>query len=315
MENTNQPLITLGALDFCEIRPGSTPRNTLIDSLKLAVAVDNLGYSRYWIGEHHNTDFAQVSPSTMLMAVAGKTKRIRIGTGALLLSYHNALRVANDFRLLELLFPKRIDLGVGRGMLAQHYAEAFLGPDIMKARDLNYYEEQVKNLLLYLKGKNTARAIPKNVSMPEFWMLGKNKGSMSLAARYGTKFCFSLFLESTQQEATAAFTEYVDTFQPSQELSEPEYSIAIAGHCTDNQQQIEQLTKFYNSEEADVVATIIGTPEQCLEKLQEIKHNCKVNEIIFLDLGIALEDRIRSYQLLAEMCQLSSSNKPSPNVG
>jgi luciferase family oxidoreductase group 1 len=312
METINQPLITLGALDFCEIRHGSNPRNTLIDSLKLAVAVEGLGYSRYWIGEHHNTNFAQVSPSTMLMAIAGKTKRIRIGTGALLLSYHNALRVANDFRLLELLFPKRIDLGVGRGMLAQHYAEVFLGPDIMKARDLNYYEDQVKNLLLYLKGKSNVRAIPKNVSMPEFWMLGKNKGSMSLAARYGTKFCFSLFLDSTEQDAAAAFAEYVDSFQPSAELTSPEYSIAISGHCTENHEHIEQLTRFYNSEEAAIGVTIIGTPDECLDKLQEIQHKCKVNEIIFLDLGIDLEDRIRSYQILAEMCQLSSS--PLSNV-
>lgn len=315
METINQPLITLGALDFCEIRPGSTPRNALIDSLKLAVALDNLGYSRYWIGEHHNTDFAQVSPATMLMAVAGKTKRIRIGTGALLLSYHNALRVANDFRLLELLFPKRIDIGVGRGMLAQHYAEVFLGQDIMKAKDLNYYEEQVKNLLLYLKGKSQVRAIPKNVSMPEFWMLGKNKSSMQLAARYGTKFCFSLFLDSTVQDAAATFSEYVDSFQPSTELTSPEYSIAISGHCSENQQQIEHLTKFYNSEDADIAATIIGTPNECLEKLQEIQHNCKVNEIIFLDVGIALEDRIRSYQILAEMCGLNNPNKSLSNVG
>lgn len=299
-----QPSITLGVLDFCEIRPDSNARATLIDTLKLAATVDTLGYSRYWLGEHHNTRFAQVSLPTMAMAIAGRTKHIRIGTGALLLTYHNALRVANDFRLLELLFPQRIDLGIGRGMLAPKYEEAFIGSEKTKAGDLNYYEEKVKDLLLYLKGKNKAIAIPKNVTIPEIWMLGKNKNSMLLATRYGAKFCFSLFLGSTQAEATDILREYNDNFQPSQELAYPKSSIAIAGNCTDSKTQVENLTKLYDNEDATIVPTIIGTPQQCLEKLQEIQYNCKVDEFIFLDIGVNLQDRIRSYQLLAEVCQL-----------
>lgn len=300
-----QPSITLGVLDFCEIRPHSDARSTLIDTLKLAATVDTLGYSRYWLGEHHNTRFAQVSLPTMAMAIAGRTKHVRIGTGALLLSYHNPLRVANDFRLLELLFPQRIDLGIGRGMLAPAYQEAFIGSEAAKAGDLDYYEEKVKDLLLYLKGKNKVIAIPKNVNIPELWMLGKNKNSMLLAARYGTKFCFSLFLDSTQEDAAATLAEYTDSFQPSQNLSHPKSSISVAGHCTDSQEQIEHLTKLYESEDANVTPTMIGTPQQCLERLQELQHKCKVDEFIFLDVGITLEDRIRSYQLLAEICQLT----------
>ncbi len=304
METIAQQSIKLGVLDFCEIDPDSNPRARLIDTLRLAANVDTLGYSRYWLGEHHNPRFAQVSLATMAMAIAGKTKNLHIGTGALLLNYHNTLRVANDFRLLELLFPQRIDLGVGRGMLADSYEEAFLGTEKTKVADLSYYESKIEDLLLYLRGKNKAVSIPKNVNSPEFWMLGKNKNSMSLAARYGVRFSFSLFLGSSQLEASTILAEYYASFRPSKELIKPQCSLAIAGNCSDSKTQIAHLTKRYNNEDANVVPTIIGTPEQCLEKLQELQYNCKVDEFMFLDISTSLQDRIRSYQLLAEICGL-----------
>jgi luciferase family oxidoreductase group 1 len=305
MATTTQPLIKLGVLDFCEIDPDSNARARLIDTLRLAAKVDTLGYSRYWLGEHHNPRFAHVSLTTMAMAIAGKTKNLHIGTGALLLNYHNTLRVANDFRLLELLFPKRIDLGVGRGMLADSYEEAFLGTEKTKVADLSYYESKVEDLLLYLRGKNKAVSIPKNVNSPEFWLLGKNRNSMLLAARYGARFSFSLFLGSSQVEASTILAEYNANFRPSKELVKPQCNLAIAGNCTDSQTQIAHLTKIYNHEDANVVPTIIGTPEQCLEKLQELQYVCKVDEFMFLDISTSLEDRIRSYQLLAEVCGLN----------
>lgn len=309
METIIQPLIKLGVLDFCEIQPDSNARSTLIDTLKLAASVDSLGYSRYWLGEHHNTKFAQVSLATMAMALAGKTKNLHIGTGALLLNYHNTLRVANDFRLLELLFPQRIDLGIGRGMLADGYGEAFLGADKNKVTDLSYFESKVKDLLLYLRGKNKVIPIPKNVNSPEVWLLGKNIGSMSLAAHYGTRFSFSLFLGATQIEASTVLAEYKATFQPSKELTKPQCSLAIAGHCTDSQTQILYLNKIYSQEDANIVPTIIGTPKQCLEKLQELHQQCKVDEIVFLDISTKLQDKLRSYQLLAEICGLTKKSE------
>jgi luciferase family oxidoreductase group 1 len=300
-------MIQLGVLDLCQIGPGNNARSTLIDTLKLASITDALGYSRYWLGENHHSSFAQSSPDVMALAVLGRTKRIHVGTGALLLTYQNPLRVANNFRLLELLFPGRIDLGIGRGIVITEYAEAFLKQEKDRVRDIDYYEGKVKELLSYLRGKNKVPAIPKNVNIPEFWMLGRNRTSMWMATRHGSRFSLSLFLGDSVDEAAIILEEYRTTFQPSKELVEPKFNLAVAGVCAETEKEVERLIALHNKQGDDITPTIFGTPKQCLTKFREFQSKCGVDEFIFLDICSNLEDKKRSYELLAEVCELRNN--------
>ena len=105
----------LGILDFCLLREGLKPFHSLHESLLLAQEAERLGYSRFWMAEHHELLYAQQAPELMVPLVAGSTERIRVGVAGMLLKLHSPLRVAKAFRLLESVFPGRIDLGVGGG--------------------------------------------------------------------------------------------------------------------------------------------------------------------------------------------------------
>lgn len=107
--------LRLGALDPCTLRSGRTAEEALRESVEIARSCDGFGYHRFWLAEHHNTAaFASAAPEAALGTIAASTRRIRVGTGGVLLGHYSALKVAETFRLLEALHPGRIDLGIGR---------------------------------------------------------------------------------------------------------------------------------------------------------------------------------------------------------
>src|SRR5690606_31264526 len=111
----NRKKIKLSILDQTPIRRGSTAREALQESVQLIQLAERLGYTRYWLSEHHNTGtLAGAAPEVLIAHLAGQTQRIRIGSGGVMLPNHSTLKVAENFRLLEALFPNRIDLGIGR---------------------------------------------------------------------------------------------------------------------------------------------------------------------------------------------------------
>src|SRR6266496_5182091 len=107
--------LTLSVLDQSPIRKGGKAADALNESVRLAQAVERLGYTRYWVAEHHNSgSFAGTSPEILIGRIAAATSSIRVGSGGVMLSHYSALKVAEQFRMLESLYPGRIDLGVGR---------------------------------------------------------------------------------------------------------------------------------------------------------------------------------------------------------
>jgi luciferase family oxidoreductase group 1 len=105
----------LGVLDQSPIRSGGTPTEAIQETLILAEHADRLGYTRYWLAEHHSSGgLAGAAPEVLMGQVAARTSRIRVGSGGVMLSHYSPLKVAENFRVLEALFPGRIDLGIGR---------------------------------------------------------------------------------------------------------------------------------------------------------------------------------------------------------
>ncbi|TBR26768.1 MAG: MsnO8 family LLM class oxidoreductase, partial [Reyranella sp.] len=116
--------LRLSVLDQSPIRKGGTPAEAVRDTLELAQLCDRLGYTRYWLAEHHSSEaLAGSTPEVLITRVAGLTERIRVGSGGVMLPHYSAYKVAENFRMLETLFPGRIDVGIGRAPGSDQHAE------------------------------------------------------------------------------------------------------------------------------------------------------------------------------------------------
>src|SRR5262245_2796869 len=149
--------LKLGVLDQTPIRKGGTAAQAIAETLELAQLCDRLGYHRYWLAEHHSSDgLAGTAPEVLIARVAGLTQHMRIGSGGVMLPHYSALKVAEQFRVLETLYPGRIDLGIGRAPGSDQRTARLLqtGP---QSYGIEYFPYQIRDLLAWLHD-----AVPEN---------------------------------------------------------------------------------------------------------------------------------------------------------
>ncbi len=293
----------IGALDVGRIPARKNPVDAIRETIALAPRLESFGYSRLWIGEHHGTFIAHSSPELLLPVIAGATKRIRIGTGGILLQYYSSLKVAKNFRLLEAIYPGRIDLGIARAKPSQTIADRLTeGHDVITP-----FENKVSDLLSDLRGIANTIANPCGVGQPEVWLLGTSTASMRLAAEYGTAFCLGLFLTKADVSVTRQVIEdYQRLFQPSAELQFPKWSIAVAGVCAETNERAVELpliTEEFPLYHAATVwghPTVVGTPRECRDSFEMLRNIYNTNEFMFLDVSQSFDDRLRSFELIAD---------------
>lgn len=238
--------LRLSVLDQSPIRKGGTPAQAIAETLELAQLCDELGYHRYWLSEHHGGSLASASPEILIGQVAARTQSIRVGSGGVMLTHYAPLKVAEQFRMLETLFPGRIDLGVGRAP----------GSDMRTARamadghplpDLDRYPEQLMDLYGFLSGTlppshpyHGIRAYPTGDSMPELWLLGSSRASARYAAELGWAFCFAHFI--SQEGPETVLREYEAAFEPSPFLATPRTALGVSVTCAESQERAEYLS-------------------------------------------------------------------------
>lgn len=286
-------MIPLVALDICRLQKRQNPRNIIWQTIKLAGELDKIGYYRYWLGEHHSADIAQSSPEILLPVLAGSTDRIRVGTAGILLRLYSPLKVAKNFRLLESLFPSRIDLGLARGTVIKEVQPYFR----MAAFDNENYEKQVLELLSFMRDETMeVVANPQGIPSPEIWLLGSRTETMRIAARSGTAFCLSMFLEVDVVDPQEIISIYRKQFVPSRELLKSKCSVALAGICAETSSKAAALMQGFNS--ATIKPILVGSQEECRRIVTELHKRLEVDEIVFLDLSERYSDRLRSYHLL-----------------
>ncbi|MFC3058440.1 LLM class flavin-dependent oxidoreductase [Paenirhodobacter populi] len=214
-------MIPLSVLDLMMIGEDKTFADTLADAALLARHVEQHGYCRYWIAEHHDLPGIVSSATTVLVQhLAGATSRLRVGSGGIMLPNHSPLVVAEQFATLDTIFPGRIDLGIGR-------AAGAAGPSIRALRGLapeRDFEDDIRQLADFLhdNGRQPVRGIPGNHEVP-IWLLGSSMYSADLAARLGLPYAFaSHFAPHFLMNALAYYRE---NFRPSAALARP-YVIA-----------------------------------------------------------------------------------------
>jgi luciferase family oxidoreductase group 1 len=267
------------------------PDDALWATLELAPRLEALGYSRYWLAEHHIPTVAHSSPEILLPVLAGVTERLRVGTAGVLLGYYSPFKVASDFRLLNTLFPDRIDLGIARAGVHPEIEQLLL-----EGAAAPPFESKVQELLGYLRGAGATSVNPVGTAPPEIWMMGKKTTSMELAAAAGTAFCLSLFIGHPDPESPRYLEEYRARFVPSPELSTPRCAVALAGVCAETEERAKRIVESYGP---TVAATLVGTPDRFARELRALGELYGTDEFIYIDLCQTLPDRIRAHELIA----------------
>jgi luciferase family oxidoreductase group 1 len=342
----------LGVVDQSPIRAGGTAADALRETIALAVATEAMGYERYWVAEHHNVpNFAGTSPEILVGQIAAHTQRLRVGSGGVMLSHYSAFKVAEHFRLLETLYPGRIDLGLGRAPGSdQRTAAALAYPG--RPRDISAFPEQITDLLGYLGDDldpqhpfAAVHAGPGKGSMPEVWLLGSHTESAYLAAMLGLPFSYAHFFGMQSENGPAIVEGYRRHFRPSAYLSEPRVSVGVHVLCAETEAEARRLATSrnlaklktalgqrggvpsvetalayrYSPPELAYIAEfsrsyIDGTPPQVKARLEALAEQYKTTELSIVTICYGFAERVRSYELVAEACGLKPQTASSTST-
>ena len=328
--------IPLGVLDQSPIRRGATTGDAIRESLELARACDRWGYHRYWVAEHHASNgLAGSAPEILITRIAAETKDMRIGSGGVMLNHYSPLKVAETFRMLETLYPGRIDLGLGRapGSDQRTAAALQLSPE---AAGADSFAPKLGMLLGYLDGTlpenhpySRIRVMPEPAQQPELWLLGSSDFSAAYAAHIGSAFSFAQFITGSGGEAVVR--AYKEGFKPSHRLAKPLASISTFVLCADTEEEAKRLAASrklwllnfftgreqpypmveealaypYTEAEEDLLRrsgrrSIVGNPDQVKAGLLELAETYAADELSIVTICAEFAARMRSYELIAK---------------
>ena len=347
--------IRLGVLDQSPIGRGESAADALAHSLALAKRCEQLGYHRYWVAEHHASDrLASSSPEILITRLAEQTRRIRIGSGGVMLSHYSPYKVAENFRLLEVLYPGRIDLGVGRAPGSDGLTAAALAYG--NPLGIEYYPAKVKDMVAFVSGQaplteafRDLKATPAATTTPEVWMLGSSFDSAAYAARFGLAYSHAHFI--APQPAVEALRQYRQNFAP-EYLAAPYSSVGVFAIVAEDEERAElflrlrELTRQRRDRgvrgpppsleeaaqhpfsEAELQhmrgkrsRQIVGTPARVKEGIETLLAESEADEAIVLTITPTFADRVRSYELLADAFGLVgaeagiATERPSAEAG
>ncbi len=327
--------IKLSVLDQSPIRKGGNAVQALKESSQLVQLTDRLGYTRYWVSEHHNTNsLAGTAPEVLLAHLAGETKRMRVGSGGIMLPNHSALKVAENFRTLEALFPGKIDLGIGRAPGGDRISSQLLNPsNTFSEQDFIQQLVDLKHFLTDTGERSNVKAAPIIETEPALWLLTSSGQSGLIAAHFGMGLSYAQFINPIG--GPEAVQTYKKLFKPSDQFEHPQASVGIFVMCADSVEKANELQavmdyQLLNMERgirqgfppydeikhvqysADEIARIkfnrgrmvSGTPEQVKDKLTDLADIYDVDEIIIATITHDFQDRLRSYQLISEVFEL-----------
>lgn len=247
----------LSVLDQSPIRKDGSAEQAVLETIDLAKACDRLGFHRYWLAEHHNSNsFAGSCPEILIGRVAQETQRLRVGSGGVMLTHYSPLKVAEQFRMLELLNPGRIDLGLGRAPGSDQMTARALqsGP---QAWPIDAFPSQVQLLRQFLDdaaGKEELpethpyrgiHAMPRGTTPgPELWMLGSGIHGAVYAAELGLPFSHAYFISTDGSEDATA--EYRSRFKPSAACPRPRVSLGVAALVGETEDEARRLAASRN---------------------------------------------------------------------
>ena len=326
--------IPISILELAIITEDSNAKETFEKTKALAQLADDLGYNRFWLAEHHNMAHVASTATIVLIGyIASQTKNIRVGSGGIMLPNHAPLIVAEQFGTLEILYPNRIDLGLGRapgtdGMTAQAIRKDFY-------EQSQRFPQNVAELQKYFSKDNAAanvRAFPAEGTNVPIWILGSSLDSAALAAANGLPYAFAgHFAPKLMYQA---FQYYRDHFQPSQYLDKPKTMACVNAIVADTDEQAEILSTsltqmFLNLIRNDrkplqppvesmdglmseqehfhvnqmTACSFVGSKNKVETDLKQFIEYTKINEVMITSPIFDQEDKLKSVRLMKEVIE------------
>ncbi|MFC4560082.1 LLM class flavin-dependent oxidoreductase [Virgibacillus kekensis] len=329
----------LSVLDQAPISRGSDAIHTLNNTLKLAKITEDIGYTRYWVAEHHNTNgLASTSPEILITRIAAHTERIRVGSGGVLLPQYSPFKVAENFKTIEAFFPGRIDLGIGRSPGGSQLTRMAITDNM--DRSMREFPRQLADLQGFLHNTlpkdhqfRMVKAAPRLENVPPLWVLGLSERGAKNAAKLGTGFVFGHFIKP--DNGAKVIQTYRNNFQSSPSIESPKTVVCIFVVCAKTQEEAEELAlsqdkwllsvgkgadtkvpsieevkkKTFSQEELEQIRknrerAIVGTPDKVKRKLDRLSEQYQTDEFMIITNIYDFDAKVRSYQLLAEEFQL-----------
>ena len=326
----------ISVVDQSPIFSNSSADQAIKDTRELAKYCDSLGLNRFWLAEHHgSSSFAGCSPEILIPSLASETKSIRIGSGGVMLMHYSPYKVAENFRLLESLFPNRIDLGLGRapgsdayqaGALA--YGSKTTGPEFFPTK-MNDLKSFLEGSVSSTKSFESVNVTPGLGELPEVWLLVSSRQGAEYAAHFGLPMALAYFIDPSCIDLADV---YRDNFQSSIFADKPKISVGVFSICADTDKEAEELSlsaaawrlnsqkgifgTFPTLEEAkdsingDLVRTndnrtFVGTAQTIREKLQPILNKVEPEELKIITICEPFAARVRSYDLIKQSFALN----------
>jgi luciferase family oxidoreductase group 1 len=324
--------VPLSVLDLSPVAAGTTAGQALRQTTELALRTEELGYRRFWVAEHHNMPaIASSAPAVLIAHLAAATSTIRVGSGGVMLPNHAPLVIAEQFGTLEALYPDRIDLGIGRAPGTDQLTALALRRT-MEGLSAENFPQELADLIELFTGEDPRAQItatPGRGDMPAIWLLGSSGFSAQLAGLLGLPFSFAHHFSAAN--TVPALALYRQHFRPSQWLDHPLAMVAVSAICADTDERARWLSgpaalsflqlragmpqplaspeqaAEYPYSQADRAfmwqrsdGQALGSPETVGRQLAALLERTGADELMLTAMVYDIEDRIRSFELIAE---------------
>jgi len=326
----------ISAVDQSPIFSNSNADDAIKETRELAKYCDSLGLNRFWLAEHHgSSSFAGCSPEILIPSLASQTESIRVGSGGVMLMHYSPYKVAENFRLLESLFPNRIDLGLGRAPGSDAYQAGALAYG-SKTTGPEFFTTKMNDLKSFLEGSvsstqsfESVNVTPGLGEIPEVWLLVSSRQGAEYAAHFGLPMSLAYFIDPSCADLADV---YRDNFQPSIFTKEPRVSLGVFSICADTDKEAEELSlsaaawrqnsqkgifgSFPTLREAkesingDLVETndnrtFVGSSQSIRQKIQPLLDKVKPEELKIITICEPFSARVRSYDLINQSFSLN----------
>lgn len=336
----------LSVLDQSIASRGRPEGDAIQESLELALRCDEMGFHRYWVSEHHNSEcIVGTSPEILMAGIAATTSNIRIGSAGVMLPHYSPYKVAEQFRVLEGIAPGRIDLGLGRAPGSDRLTAFALNPQAASAAE--QFPQAVLELKAWVMGEPLpdqhpfakVSAHPAGETYPQMWMLGSSDYGAQLAAHLGMPYAYAyFFMDGRGVERALAL--YRDNYQPSDEFPEPKATICVWALLADSEKEAwyqfgsrqhwrigfekgvrealmspqEAAGMQYGEAESQRIeqirdAAFVGTKETVSNQLNDLCERLDLDELVVVTWTHEPQARQRSYELLADAYGLNNGKR------
>ena len=333
MSNKSLDDIPYSVLDLAVITEGQTAADAIANSRDLAQHVEQWGYKRFWMAEHHNMEnIASSATSVLLGHVAEATETLRVGSGGVMLPNHSPLIIAEHYGTLATIYPDRIDLGLGRAPGTDQNTAQAIRSDRRSA--VHQFPENVQKLQQYFSDNNDqhVQAIPGKGTEIPLWILGSSTDSAQLAASLGLPYVFASHF--APQQLMSALKVYHEYFASSKQLDKPyvipcinivaaesdeeaEYLATslkqmfmgvVTGDRSPMPPPVENMNNVWNIRERAAVqqmlaCTFIGSKDTIRREVKDFVEKTAADELMIASYIYDHEKRLKSHQLFSEIMQ------------